>query len=154
LIPGNNVFLDLDVLVLKDLKPYFDEYGFSEGRFVKNHWMDHDYVEMNCLEGTNYVNSSIVTWKDDQLDWIRKFYLENREVVEFKYGDLDTFLFQALRKNLRYHPDHLAYSFNARRVAGRDYSVALFNTSQGRGLELHEVSGPMKELWVSYDVVD
>ena len=139
---------------MKDLRPYLDEYGFSEGRVVKNHWMDSEYVEMNCLGGTNYVNSSVITWRDEQLDWVKDFYLEHQEVIDFKYGDLDTFLFQALRKKLRYHPEYIAYSFNAKGVADLDYSIAMFNTSQGRGLELHEVDGPMRDLWVSYDVVD
>ena len=151
-LPGNNVFLDLDIVLLRSLDSYLQEYGFSEGRFIKNHWMDEDYVEMNSDRGTNYVNSSVISWRDDQLDWVREFYLANRDVIEFKYRDLDTFLFQALRKKLKYHPHDLAYSFNA--VADRrDYAVVMFNTSQGRGVELHDAPDWIQRAWVGNESI-
>lgn len=151
-LEGDNVLLDIDVLMLKGVDDYLEDYAFSEGRFVQNHWMNLDFAEVMKNFRTNYVNSSVVTWRDDQLQWIKKFYRDNRSVVEFCYGDLDTFLFQCLWRELKFHPKSLAYSYNSSGpVENLDYSIALFNTSQGRGVELHEVKGPLRELWTRYD---
>lgn len=151
---GRNTLLDLDILLLKDLSVYFKEYQFSEPRFIKNHWMHMDYVELSILDGTNYINSSIVTWKDDQLKYVLDFYNEHRDIIEFKYRDLDTFLFQTIRRTINFHPNDLVYSYNASEYEDHDYSAVMFNTSHGRGIELDRVTGPMKILWTGYDMVN
>ncbi|CAB5221228.1 hypothetical protein UFOVP247_113 [uncultured Caudovirales phage] len=159
-LPGNNVLLDIDILVLKDITTYLDEYDFDEPRFVKNHWQNIDYAETHILEGMNYVNSSMITWKDDQLKFILDFYREHKEIIEFKYEDLDTFLFHALRKKLKFHPEGMVGSYAVERYKRAidgyrdyDYSVMMFNTSHGKGIELEDVDGEYRDLWVSYDMV-
>lgn len=149
-LSGRNVFLDIDLLVLKDLYPYLKEYDFVEPRFTVNDQPDIDYksfADIHSQYGPNYVNSSFITWKEDQLVWLLEFYLEHQELINYMYEDLDTFLFHAVKKKLRYHPNEIIYSFNAywKRL---DRSIVFFNTSHGRGVELHEAPEWAQRIWV------
>lgn len=155
-LKGNNVILDLDILIQKNFYPYFEQYQFTEGRFLKNgDWCDVEYSELAARTGTCYINSSFVTWKDDQLKCVLDFYKEHKDIIEFKYEDLDTFLFQALRKNLHYHPYSAAmsYNYNSYREDIKDYLILLFNTSHGKhtGVELHSAADWVIDLWKKYD---
>lgn len=154
-IKGNNVLLDLDILIQKDLFPYLKEYNFSQGRFIKNGWIDPLYCEISAKYGTNYINSSFVTWKDNQLQHILNFYIKHRKLIEYKYEDLDTFLFHTLREKLHYHPSNMIMSYNVNTLQSyfKDHSIILFNTSHGknRGQELHQAKSWVIERWKQYD---
>lgn len=154
-MPGNNVLLDLDILITKDLYPYLFEYGFKEGRFLINDWADILYCEVEAKMGGCYINSSFVTWKDNQLKYVLDFYLKHKKTIEFKYEDLDTFLFQTMRKVLYYHPHKTAisYNFNNKYDEIKDIPIIMFNTSHGKnsGLELHQTKDWTAKLWRHYD---
>lgn len=154
-IKGNNVVLDLDILVQKDLYPYFKTYGFSEGRFIQNEW---NHIEQSAIAtrmGTCCLNSSFITWKDDQLKYVLDFFIEHQKIIEFKYGDLDTFLYQALRKKLNYHPPKMVMSYNyaSENTNLDEYPILIFNTSHGKntGCELHQAADWVVKLWRQYD---
>lgn len=152
---GCCVLLDLDVLILDDLTSYLDEYGFSEPRFTLSHKPNQDYPTFANLffqSGPNYVNSSFVTWRDDQLSWLREFFMDNREIIEYKYLDLDTAVFHTCRRKLKFHPQSVIYSYNAYREK-LNSKIVYFNTSHGRGCELHEGPEWAKDLWTSHDSV-
>ena len=154
---GNNVLLDLDILIIKDLYPYLSDYNFTEPRFILNYWSDKFYSELLSRYGRNYINSSFVTWKDNQLKFIIDFYNENKKVIDFKYGDLDAWLFNGLRDKLNYHPENLIMSFNSTPDNTYDTlsksSIILFNTSHGtgRGKELHQGPDWAISHWKSFD---
>ena len=154
-IKGNNVLFDLDILVTKDLYPYLVEYRFAEGRFLLNDWADPLYCEVEAKMGGCYINSSFVTWKDSQLKYVLDFYLKHKKTIEFKYDDLDTFLFQGMRKQLHYHPEKMAisYNFNSNYDEIKDIPILMFNTSHGKnsGIELHQAKDWTAELWRRYD---
>ena len=157
-LSGPCVLLDLDILVINDLNIYLSNYDFTEGRFIKNYWNGIEYGEIFGKFGRNWINSSFVTWKQDQLLFIKDFYEENKKVIEFKYGDLDLFLFQCLRDKIKYHPKKIVYSYDGGADEGdlhhykfrEEYSIVLFNTSHGRGTELHNATGWVKDLWCKY----
>jgi hypothetical protein len=157
-LSGPCVLLDLDILVINDLNIYLSNYDFTEGRFIKNYWNGVDYGELLGKFGRNWINSSFVTWKEDQLLFIKQYYELNKKAIEFKYGDLDLFLFQSLRDKLNYHPEKIIYSYEdgadiddrERHKFRKDYSIVLFNTSHGRGTELHNADGWVKDLWGKY----
>lgn len=155
IITGNNVILDLDILIQKDLYPYFKEYGFNEGRFIKNDWACTEYSEIAVRAGTCYINSSFVTWNDNQLKYVLDFYNKYKDIIEFKYEDLDTFLFQSMRKQLHYHPVKMVMSYNSvdddRDI--KEYPILLFNTSHGKhaGVELHQAEDWVVKLWKQFD---
>lgn len=156
---GPCVLLDLDILIINDLNIYLSKYNFSEGRFIKNYWNGIEQGKILSQFGRCWLNSSFVTWKEDQLYHIIEFYNKNKKTIEFKYGDLDFFLFQALRDELHYHPEKIIYSY----VDGADdddriphlyrnnYSLVLFNTSHGRGTELHDTKDWAMDLWKKFD---
>lgn len=154
-ISGNNVILDLDILIQKDLFPYLSSYNFCEGRFLKNDWANPYGCEVNAKTGGNYINSSFVTWKDNQLKYVLDFYKKHKRLIEFKYEDLDTFLFQGMRKILNYHPDGTAMSYNNNNAQSeiKDYPILLFNTSHGknRGRELHQAEDWVTKIWCKFD---
>jgi len=158
-LSGNFVLLDLDILIINDLYPYLSSYNFTEGRFIKNYWNGIDYGEIFGKFGRNWLNSSFVTWKEDQLLFIKEFYELNKKAIEFKYGDLDLFLFQSLKDALNYHPKKIVYSYEdgadeddlEHRKLRKEYSLVLFNTSHGRGTELHNADSWVKDMWCRYD---
>jgi hypothetical protein len=156
---GPCVLLDLDILIINDLNIYLSDYNFSEGRFIKNYWNGIEDGKILSQFGRCWLNSSFVTWKEDQLYHIIEFYNKNKTVIEFKYGDLDFFLFQAMKNVLTYHPKNIIYSY----VDGADeydktsylyrdnYSLVLFNTSHGIGVELHDAKDWAGSLWKKFD---
>lgn len=152
---GPVCLLDLDILLQSDLATYFNEYAFHEPRFSISARvdLDHDYVDMApffALYGMCYVNSSFVTWKGEQLKWMIDFYLENKKIIDYKYKDLDTFLFHTLRRSMKFHPRSMVYSYNHEPYR-KDVPVVMFNTSHGRGVELHDGPEWAVDLWKSYD---
>lgn len=153
---GPYVCLDLDTLILKDLKPYFDEYQFKEGRFIKNYWESIEGCRHQTFFGACWLNSSFVTWDGDQLDHVYQFYVDHKEAIEWKYQDLDWFLWNTILDDLNFHPPKIvyAYSFGAYHPDDMekykfrdDYLMAIFNTSHGEGVELDEADGWVKEYW-------
>ena len=148
---GHNILLDLDTLILDDITEYLDSYNFEEPRFIKNYWEDLDRCELLATQANNYVNSSFVTWKDDQLKWLYDHFINNKELIEYKYGDLDFYLFQVFRKKLGYHPEGIVNTYGeVEDVLTCNYKMVLFNTSHGRGVELHDATGYARERWLSY----
>jgi len=149
---GPYCLLDIDILIQSDITSYFDEYKFVEPRFTISSAM-HSYIKVAPIfsqEGMCYVNSSFVTWTGDQLKWLPDFYMANKDIIDYKYRDLDTFLFHTVLKKMRFHPQDMIYSFNHEKKR-LDSPIVMFNTSHGRGVELHEGPTWAKELWESYD---
>lgn len=154
--PGNNVLLDIDILITKDLYPYLSSYQFEQPRFVINHKPKLDYVMYSKgfrNIGANYINSSFVTWKDDQLKFIVDFYHNNKQVLDYKYKDLDTMLFHTIEDQLHFHPSNICYSYNSYKEL-LDYPIILFNNSQGFGSDLHNLQQPYKSMWEQWDLKD
>ena len=152
---GPYCLLDIDILIQSDITSYFKEYNFIEPRFsicARPH-TDIDYMKAAPIFrdfGTCYVNSSFVTWTGDQLKWMIDFYMNNKKIIDYKYKDLDTFLFHTVLKEMKFHPRNMIYSFNHEKTR-LDSPIVMFNTSHGRGVELHEGPTWAKELWESYD---
>jgi len=153
---GPYCLFDIDILIQSDITSYLDDYGFFEPRFAVSsrvNGVDIPYVKMAPVffqHGMCYVNSSFVTWKDDQLKWIPEFYLRNKEIIDYKYKDLDTFLFHTVLKKMRFHPTDVIYSYNHEK-GWLDVPIVMFNTSHGRGVELHDGPTWAQDLWKSYD---
>lgn len=152
---GPYCLLDIDILIQRDLTEYFNEYKFVEPRFSISARTNVDtpfelVAPVWSHVGMCYVNSSFVTWTGDQLKWLPKFYLENREIIDYKYKDLDTFLFHTVLRKMHFHPRRMIHSYNEEK--GRVHtSIVMFNTSHGRGVELHEGPKWATDLWLSYD---
>lgn len=142
-----NILLDIDILFLKNPFLYIESLMKDDNpKFIKNYWSNIDYCNLYSDYGTNYINSSFVSWKNDSLKWIYDYYIDNKEILDFKYNDLDLMLFNCLKEKLFYHDEKLSYSFNSGlskddtklHQYSNEHIICLFNTSHGRGIELHE----------------
>jgi hypothetical protein len=158
-LSGYCVLLDLDIIIQKDLVPYFEQYRFVEPRFVQNYWNNTEYNDIYAKYNNNYLNSSFVTWKDDQLDFILDYYDQYGHIISRKYHDLDQWLFQCLRNKLDFHPPGIvyAYSFGAdylkSDVAAEkyrpEYYICSFHNSHGKGKTLDDtVSTWARNIWI------
>jgi hypothetical protein len=153
-IQGNKVLLDLDILIQNDLYPYLLEYNFYEPRFCASSWQDKEHVLETIHIASCFVNSSFVTWKEDQLDFLYKFYMKYNTIIEQKYNSFDKSLFANFYDILRYHKDNLIYSYsfdNKPKTFKKDALICIFLTSHGEGIELHDADGWAKEMWCRYD---
>ena len=157
---GPYVLLDLDVLVQKDLKPYFDQYNFSEPRLIFNHWTDPGRVYRSYFTSDCYVNSSFVTWDGDQFKWVYDKFIENKKIISYKFKSFDKFLYYSSRKQLKFHPRKIVYTYSFGAEAPNDiekyryrpeYYISLFNTSHNAGVELHDTNDWAKQMWTKYD---
>jgi hypothetical protein len=154
---GPYVLLDLDVLILRDLKPYFDEYQFKEPRIGYCYWQDPDRIYHSYQRGDCYYNSSFVTWTGDQLKHVYDTYTDNQMAVVWKFKSFDKFMFYFC--DLTFHPKGVMYAYNFGTeypddepgILHEDYYLTIFNTSGiNEGKELHEADGWAKDRWESH----
>jgi hypothetical protein len=154
---GPYVFLDLDVLLLKDLKPYFDTFNFSEPRYIENHWAPRHRELDSFQRGDCFVNSSFLVWDGNQYQWLYDLYEKNKKLVNSKFKSFDKFVYYCALDKLKFHPKDIVYtySFGAEYPDDvepyqyrKDYYVVLFNTSHKRGIELHDTEGWARDLWI------
>lgn len=154
---GQFCFLDLDILILNDLTSKLERDVFPHLQtvgLIQNRWSDNRIDHLVPNHGRNFINSSMVVWKDKQLKFFYDFYQKNRYLIEIKYTDLDFWLFQTFKDVFTY-PDRIAYSYaegsdEQHRTAyvHRDqYYIVLFNTSHGRGIELDQATGWASDVW-------
>lgn len=159
---GKYCLLDLDILITKDLTRYFDNYNFTEPRIIFNTWQDFTRLPVTYFAGDCFINSSFVTWKDNQLEWLFDMFITHNKIVEYKYKSLDKFIFYSSFNRLNFHPPGLVYAYSFGAVHPSDlqpylmrpeYSIVLFHTSHNKseGVELHDAAGWAKDLWLSYD---
>lgn len=155
---GPYVFLDLDVLILRDLKEYFDTFNFSEPRYIENHWAPRERELESFHIGDCFVNSSFLVWDGDQYEWLYDIYEKNQRLVELKFKSFDKFVYYCALKNLKFHPKGISYTYSF----GADYPndvepyklrddhfIVIFNTSHNQGIELHDAEGWARDLWVN-----
>jgi hypothetical protein len=159
-IKGNLCIIDLDVLIHNDLYLYFKEYNFEEPRFLESLWQDKDHAYRTYHQASCMVNSSLLTWKNDQLNYLYQFYINNKEIIEYKYNSFDRFIFYNFYDKLKFHPRKVAYaySFGAEHPDDlepekyrNDYLMSIYLTSHGTGTELHDAQGWVKQMWEQYD---
>lgn len=159
---GPYVFLDLDVLILKDLYQYFKDYKFTEPRFIYNYWQEPERIFKSYFTNDCFINSSFITWNGNQLQWLYNKFLNYQQILKYKFHTLDKFIFYSSRKELFFHPKKTvyAYSFGAEYYTDKEaekyrdeYYITLFNTSHGKpkGIELHQAKGWARDRWVAYD---
>ena len=162
-IKGNKILFDIDGLIHKDLYPYLSEYNFFEPRFVEPIWQDKILKYKNYHNNTCMVNSSFITWKDDQLHFIYEFYNKHKKLIEMKYGPAnssDRILFNLFYDILKFHPKGIIYSYSFGALHPYDleiekyrnnYYMCTFLTSHGTGTELHDAKPWAIEMWKRYD---
>lgn len=155
----NNIIFDIDALILNNMTSYLKEYNFKEPRFIKNFWANQTQVNAYFHKGACDINSSFVTWKEDQFEYLYKFYIDNYEKINFLFKSFDKSLFGMFRDKLNYHPEKTVYAYNfgatnkdyMPAIFRKDYIICIFNTSHGVGKELHECDDWALETWETYD---
>lgn len=156
---GRNVILDLDVLILNDVTELFTQ-EIDKPMINFNAWQDPRAVKANYSHITTFLNSSMVIYDDDQLAPIFDQYHDDKKLAGIQYKSLDKYLMYRHLNRFDPLPDKTMYSYSggaswpddlARGKYRPDYKVCIFNSSHGKGEELHNVGGWAEELWKSYD---
>jgi hypothetical protein len=162
-IKGNKILFDIDGLIQKDLYLYLKEYNFCEPRFVEPIWQNKNLKYRNYHNNSCMVNSSFITWKDDQLHFIYEFYNKNKKLIDMKYGPAnssDRILFNLFYDILKFHPKGIIYSYSFGAEYPDDleiekyrpkYYMSTFLTSHGTGTELHDANPWVIDMWKRYD---
>lgn len=159
---GKYCLLDLDILVINDLERYFEEYDFSEPRFILNRWQNHSRIYTSFFSSDCFINSSFVTWRDNQLEWLYDEFMKFLPIIKYRYRTVDKFVFYRSFDKLKFHPEGMVYAYSFGAVNETDvepykyrpeYSIVLFHTShkKPKGIELHDATGWAKEMWLSHD---
>lgn len=159
---GKYCLLDLDILIINDLEQYFEEYDFCEPRFILNRWQNYSRIYTSFFTGDCFINSSFVTWQDNQLEWLYDEFIKFLPIVEFRYRTVDKFVFYRSFDKLKFHPEGMVYAYSFGAMDGIDvepykyrpeYSIVLFHTShkKPKGIELHDAFGWAKDMWLNYD---
>jgi hypothetical protein len=107
---GPYALLDLDCLILKDLKPYFDEYQFNEPRYIYNYWSDEKRALSTHHRGDCFINSSFLTWTGKQFEWLYDMFEKNKNIINLKFQSFDKFVYYCALNKLKFHPDNIVYS--------------------------------------------
>jgi len=158
---GPYVLLDLDILIQNDLTDYLNEsYNFSEFRMINNYWAPHDAVIKAYGHSYCSINSSFVTWKEDQAHHLYNYYKKNIDKISRVYWSLDHALYYLNENQYGFHPSGIVYSYNAGAewpddvevgLYRKDYKICIFNNSHGHGFDLPDTKGWAKDMWVQYD---
>lgn len=157
-----NCYLDLDILITGDLSlpiyRHFEKY--NQLTVIKNYWGDNHVDELFPNYGRCYINTSIMLWKDNDLAVLQDIYHHYKDLIDYKYADLDTWMFHhpRLLNVFDYIDPGIVYSYvNGADPSDRfsmrrrpEYKVVLFNTSHGRGVELDEATGWPSDVWKQF----
>lgn len=158
---GQNVLLDLDIIIHGNLTEYLDK-CFVEFRLIKNYWQS-DYADITHYGG-NYcsINSSFVTWKDEQASHIYDFYIKNLNKISRIYNSFDRSLYYLQEGKYAFHPKGIVYSYNGGAQHPNDrniglyrdaYKICIFNNSHGYGLDITNTKNWALEMWNNYDTL-
>ena len=86
------LYLDLDVIIQKDLK-YFFEINIERPYIVKGWWNDVEVCKKNYAKFQSpMVNSSVIRWNRAQLQKVYKHINDNLDVIFFTYPTIDNYL--------------------------------------------------------------
>ena len=92
-IEGDNfLYLDLDVIVQKDLS-YFFELEMQRPYIVKGWWNDIEVCKKNFAKFKSpMVNSSVIRWERGQLKKVYNHIKNNLDVIFFTYPTIDNYI--------------------------------------------------------------
>lgn len=158
---GPYVLFDLDIIIHGNLTEYLTS-CFTELRLIKNYWQP-DYSEI-INYGGNYcsINSSFVTWKDDQAAHIYDFYIKNIDKISRIYNSFDRSLYYLQEDKYSFHPRGLVYSYNGGASYPDDrsiglfresYKICIFNNSHGFGMDITNAHNWPVDMWKQYDTL-
>lgn len=156
---GPYVLLDLDILIHGNLTNYLSK-CFKDYRLIKNYWLPPSALITHYGHFYCNLNSSFVTWADDQANHIFNFYKNNIQKISKIYCSFDRSMFYLLENQYSYHPENVIYSYNDGAHWSNDleiakyrpnYKICLFNNSHGNGMDLSDTKGWAKQMWESYD---
>ena len=86
------LYLDLDVIIQKDLK-YFFEINIERPYIVKGWWNDEEVCKKQYAKFQSpMVNSSVIRWNRAQLQKVYKHINDNLDVIFFTYPTIDNYL--------------------------------------------------------------
>lgn len=148
------LLLDLDLLILKDLTNYLDNYHPNKLALYESWWYDEKAFKRNYGKISCRLNSSFMyTYPENVKIISQKLFNENYDYYAFKYYSLDRTIQYNFLKHIEFHKDkRLLYSYsNSKSKRKLNYKVCIFNNSHGRGEDLHDLKNWAYDYWKSYD---
>ena len=113
---GEKLFLDLDVIIQKDIDPIIDWETENNLCFVKTWWHDLEtqYKNTRHIPHTfTDLNSSVLRWNDSfDSDSLMKYFYKHQKQILWYYRGLDNFFHHRKIINMKLFPIGWVYSFN------------------------------------------
>lgn len=145
-----NLIIDIDCIILNDFSIFLTYEFFEKGKFIKNSWGEEKRQIHTFHKGDCFVNSSFVSWKNDDLLFIYEYLIDNTEILKWKFQSFDKFLYYIFYDKLNFVDQKnfiTTYKYNNNSI-NKDFFICLFNTSDTvGGTLLHESDECAKNLW-------
>lgn len=148
------LLLDLDILILKDLTNYLNNYHPNKLALYKSWWYDDKLFKRFYGKVTCRLNSSFMyTYPKNVKIISQKLFNKNYDYYAFKFYSLDRTIQYNFLEHIEFHKDkRLLYSYsNSKSKRKLNYKVCIFNNSHGKGEDLHDLKNWAYDYWKSYD---
>ena len=148
------LLLDLDLLILKDLTNYLNNFHPDKLALYQSWWFDTKLFKRYYGKVTCRINSSFMYAYPQKVKIIKeKLFNKNYDYYSLKFYSLDRTIQYNFLEHIEFHKDKkLLYSYsNSKNKNKLNYKVCIFNNSHGRGEDLHELNNWASDYWKSYD---
>jgi len=148
------LLLDLDLLILKNLTNYLDNYHPTKLALCESWWYDNKRFKRYYGKITCRLNSSFMYAYPENVKIIsQELFNRNYDYYAFKFYSLDRTIQYNFLEHIEFHKDKkLLYSYsNSKSKRKLNYKVCIFNNSHGRGEDLHDLKNWAYDYWKSYD---
>ena len=148
------LLLDLDLIILKDLTNYLNNYHPNKLALYESWWYDDKLFKRFYGKVTCRLNSSFMYAYPENVKIIsQKLFNKNYDYYAFKFYSLDRTIQYNFLEHIEFHKDkRLLYSYsNSKSKRKLNYKVCIFNNSHGRGEDLHNLKNWAYDYWKSYD---
>ena len=148
------LLLDSDLLILKDLTNYLNNFHPDKLALYESWWFDTKLFKRYYGKVTCRLNSSFMYAYPQKVKIIKeKLFNKNYDYYSLKFYSLDRTIQYNFLEQIEFHKDKkLLYSYsNSKNKNKLNYKVCIFNNSHGRGEDLHELNNWASDYWKSYD---
>ena len=141
----HTVILDLDMLINDNI-----HINMSSPQLIHNNWKDLSKVKAFHYKGVCPINSSFLSFPANSLTHIYNNILLNKDKINFQFKSFDKLLYYNYNKHFTQH-DHITSQLYNSGYKRMNTTLTLFNTSHGKGTELHLSDDETVKYWTGFD---